>query len=106
MQIWDPRTNPVGSGGLYNNQIHPSNPLVVADHPPGAWNTFRIIMRGEIVTVWLNEQLVVDHVPMENYWERGKPIYPRGSIELQSHGGPLWFRNIYVKRPESTTNTK
>jgi hypothetical protein len=95
VQIWD---NPVGSGGLYNNKLHPSNPLVVADHPPGEWNHFRIVMQGQTVTVWLNGRLVVDHVPMENYWERAKPIYPEGAIELQNHGSLLEFRNIYVKR--------
>jgi len=98
VQIWDARTNPEGSGGLFNNKGHPSHPLVVADKPPGEWNTFRIILRGDIVTVWLNGQLVVDHVPMENYWDPTRPLYRQGSIELQSHGGPLWFRNIFVKR--------
>ncbi|HVP91564.1 MAG TPA: family 16 glycoside hydrolase, partial [Terriglobales bacterium] len=32
-----------------------------------------------------------------NYWERAKPIYPAGQIELQAHGNPLWFRNIYIR---------
>jgi hypothetical protein len=91
VQIWD---NPIGSGGLYNNQKNPHDPLVVADKPVGEWNTFHIRMVGEKVTVWLNEKLVVDNVTLENYWERSKPIYALGAIELQNHGGPLWFRNI------------
>ncbi len=94
VQIWD---NPEGSGGLYNNQKHPSKPLVVADHKIGEWNTLEIRMVGERVTVHLNGVLVVDDVPMENYWERDKPIYPRGQIELQSHGSTLWFRNIFLR---------
>lgn len=94
VQIWD---NPLGSGGLYNNQRHASRPLIVADRPPGEWNTFRIRMVGERVTVYLNGLLVVDDTPLENYWERGRPIYPRGPIELQSHGGPLWFRRLYIR---------
>lgn len=98
VQIWDPRMNPAGSGGLYNNKINPSQPLVVADKPVGEWNTFRIVMKGDVVSVWLNDKLVVDRVPMENYWQSGKPLPTRGSIELQSHGGKLWFRNILVKR--------
>jgi hypothetical protein len=93
VQIWD---NPIGSGGLYNNKRGPSKPLVVADKPVGEWNTFRIRMVGERVWVWLNEKLVTDGVVLENYWERDKPIYPRGQIELQAHGGELWFRNIQV----------
>jgi len=94
VQIWD---NPIGSGGLYNNQQNPSQPLQHADHPVGEWNTFRILMRGEKVTVYLNGVLVVDHVTMENYWERDQPIYPTGPIELQSHGNTLYFKNIYIK---------
>ncbi|MGE5359693.1 MAG: DUF1080 domain-containing protein, partial [Bacteroidales bacterium] len=58
VQIWDTaRTDvgaEVGSGGLYNNQKNPSKPLVVADNPVGEWNTFRITMIGEKVTVFLN----------------------------------------------------
>ncbi len=94
VQIW---VHDFGSGGLYNNKKNQSKPLKNADHPPGIWNRFRIIMIGEKVTVFLNDELVVDKVPLENYWERNKPIYEKGSIELQSHGGPLSFRNIFVR---------
>jgi hypothetical protein len=94
VQIWD---NPIGSGGLYNNQKNPSKPLVVADNPIGQWNSFRIKMVGEKVSVWLNGKLVVDDVVLENYWERDKPIYPTGSLELQNHGNTLWFKNVYVR---------
>ncbi len=101
VQIWDTsRTNvgaQVGSGGLYNNQKGPSKPLKVADKPVGQWNTFHIIMVGDLVTVYLNDVLVVDKVVMENYWERDKPIYPVGQIELQSHGSNLYFRNVFIR---------
>lgn len=97
VQIWDPAQWPEGSGGFYNNQIHPKDPLVCADNPIGEWNTFRIRMIGERVTVFLNDRLVVDNVVMENYWERDKPIYPSGQIELQHHNSPLWFRNIFIR---------
>jgi hypothetical protein len=94
VQIWD---NPIGSGGLYNNEKHPKDPTKVADKPVGQWNTFHIIMRGDIVTVYLNGELVVDKVPLENYWEKGKPLPAKGPIELQHHGDKLWFKNIYIK---------
>ena len=96
MQIWDPKANPVGSGGLFNNQKNPSKPSKVADKPVGEWNTFRIKMVGDKVYVHLNDQLVVDNVTMENYWERDKPIYPAGQIELQNHGNTLYFKNVYI----------
>jgi hypothetical protein len=101
VQIWDPVAGidqaKVGSGGLYNNQKNPSKPPVVADKPAGEWNTFRIRMIGELVSVWLNGQLVVDNVVMENYWDRARPIYPRGQLELQTHGGEIRFRNIFIR---------
>jgi HEAT repeat protein len=98
VQIWDPAQWPEGSGGLYNNQNGPAKPLRVADSPVGEWNTFFIRMRGDRVTVYLNSALVVDDVVMENYWERGKPIYSQGQIELQAHSTPLYFRNISIRK--------
>jgi hypothetical protein len=95
VQIWD---NPIGSGGLYNNERHASRPLAVADRPAGEWNAMRIRMIGERVSVWLNGVLVVDDTVLENYWERDRPIYATGPIELQSHGNRLEFRDIFVKR--------
>jgi len=97
VQIWDTAQWPEGSGGLYNNMKGPSKPLAVADYPIGEWNSFRIKMVGDQVTVYLNNVLVVDNVVMENYWERDKPIYPTGQIELQAHSTPLHFRNIYIR---------
>jgi len=102
VQIWCRKE---GSGGLYNNRKHPRKPLVAADRPPGQWNTFYIKMVGERVTVHLNGKCVVNNVVMENYWQRDKPIYPKGAIELQSHGSKLYFRKIWVReipRPAAT----
>jgi len=94
VQIWD---RAEGSGGLYNNQKNPRNPTKAADNPVGQWNTFYIKMIGERVTIKLNGELVVDNVVLENYWERDKPIYPTGQIELQNHGNTLWFKNVYIR---------
>jgi hypothetical protein len=97
VQIWDASKRTEGSGGLYNNKENPSKPITCADNPVGQWNTFRIKMVGEKVSVWLNGELVVDDTVLENYWERDKPIYPTGQIELQNHGNTLYFKNIYIK---------
>ena len=101
VQIWDiTRVEDgaqVGSGGLYNNKKNRSTPLKVADNPVDEWNTFRITMIGEKVTVYLNGVLVVDNVTLENYWDRTIPIFPKGAIELQAHGTNLAFRDVYVK---------
>jgi hypothetical protein len=97
VQIWDPNQWKIGSGGLYNNQKHPSKPTAIADRPIGKWNTFCIKMVGDKVTVKLNGKTVVDKVVLENYWERAEPIYGKGQIELQNHGSTLWFKNIYLR---------
>jgi len=94
VQIWD---KPVGSGGLFNNQKHPAEPLVRADRPVGQWNAIAVRMVGERVSVKLNGRLVVDNTIMENYNDRGKSIPSTGSIELQKFAGPLYFRRIYIR---------
>jgi alpha-L-rhamnosidase len=106
VQIWD-YTEPSyakmgadkGSGGLWNNS--PGNPgkdpLVRADNPIGQWNTFRIIQVGARTTVYLNGKLVVDHAPMENYWDRNTAIPAKGPIQLQTHGSEIRWRNIKVR---------
>jgi len=107
VQIWDTsRTDvgaEVGSGGLYNNQKHPSKPLKLADNAIGDWNNFHIIMKGDRVTVYLNGVLVTDNVILENYWNRSIPIFPEEQIELQAHGTHVAYRDIYIReipRPE------
>lgn len=101
VQIWDNARvkvgAQVGSGGLYNNQVHESKPLKVADKKLGEWNTFHIIMKADRVTVYLNGELVTDNVILENYWDRKMPIFAEEQIELQAHGSPVSYRNIYIK---------
>lgn len=104
IQIWDTENvreskngADKGSGALWNNQKSGNRPLVKADNPIGQWNTFFIRMVGDKVTVYLNDKLVLDNVVMENYWDRKQPIFPTGQIELQNHGGPLWFKNVYLR---------
>ncbi|MFZ4261169.1 family 16 glycoside hydrolase [Sphingobacterium sp. HJSM2_6] len=101
IQIWDiSRTNvgaQVGSGGLYNNTKHAKDPIKVADNALGEWNNFKIRMIGDNVWVWLNGELVVDNVPLENYWDRNQSIFPKEQIELQAHGSRVWYRDILIK---------
>ncbi len=108
VQIWDinqlddvkkPDRHPrLGSGGLFNNtpKTPGRDPLVVADKPFGEWNAFRIRQIGARTWVWLNGKLVVDGNVMENYWDKAKPLPEKGPIMLQTHGGEIRWRNIFV----------
>src|SRR5438067_1533041 len=115
VQIWDPNQkfdpkNPtrrphLGSGGLFNNNPDSPgrDPLVLADRPFGEWNSFRILQVGERTTVYLNGKLVVDFARLENYWGKQAKLNPlpplpkTGRILLQTHGGEIRWRNIFVR---------
>ncbi len=107
VQIWDPANpdqnkygNQKGSGGLWNNSGRGKSgkdPLILADRPIGAWNTFFIRMQGERATIYLNGQKVVDRAILENLWEPTHPIPRTEQIELQNHGNTLSFKNVYLR---------
>jgi hypothetical protein len=109
VQIWDkhqvfdekkPDRKPhLGSGGLFNNTpgAPGRDPLVLADKPFGEWNSFRIRQIGAVTWVWLNDKLVVNGAVMENYWDRKQPLPAKGPIMLQTHGGEIRWRNIFVR---------
>ena len=106
VQIWDSTEKEKsnlgadkGSGGLWNNSpgAPGKDPLVLADRPFGEWNAFRVLMVGARVSVWLNDKLVVDHALMENYYDRKTPIPARGPIQLQTHGGEIRWRHVYLQ---------
>lgn len=109
IQIWDwnqpddpkkPDRRPrLGSGGLFNNTPNTPgrDPSVHADRPFGEWNKFRIRQVGARTWVWLNERLVVDGAEWENFWDRTKPLPAKGPLMLQTHGGEIRWRNIFVR---------
>jgi hypothetical protein len=109
VQIWDknqvfdpakPTRRPhLGSGGLFNNtpDTPGRDPLVLADKDFGEWNSFRIRQIGARTWVWLNDKLVVDGAPMENYPDKAAPYPAKGPIMLQTHGGEIRWRNLFVR---------
>jgi len=97
-----------GSGGLWNNSkgAPGKDPLVLADKPFGEWNSFRIVQIGDRTSVWLNGKQVVDQAPMENFWDREQPLLAKGPIQLQTHGGEIRWRNIFIREiPTEEANT-
>lgn len=111
VQIWDSTEQDKfslgadkGSGGLWNNSpgAPGKDPLVLADKPFGEWNSVRVIMVGSRVSVWLNSKLVVDHAILENFFDRTTPVLPKGPIQLQTHGGEIRWRNLFLREIGTT----
>jgi hypothetical protein len=107
VQIWDTTKEggkwnlgaDKGSGGLWNNTKGAAgkDPLVHADKPFGEWNSFRILQVGERTTIWLNGKLVVEHARLENFWNRKAALLGKAPILLQTHGGEIRWRNVFVR---------
>lgn len=107
VQIWDSTEEggkwdigaDKGSGGLWNNSkgAPGKDPSVLADKPFGEWNHFRIVQVGDRTSVWLNGEHVVDNAVMENFWDREQPLFAKGPIQLQTHGGEIRWRNIFIR---------
>lgn len=92
-----------GSGGLWNNSKGAlgKDPTVRADKAFGEWNRLRIVQVGARTSVWLNGWQVVNHAIMENFWDRSRAHFPKGPIQLQTHGGEIRWRNIFLKELSS-----
>ncbi len=108
VQIWDyteqakfPLGSDKGSGGLWNNSpgAPGKDPLVLADKPFGEWNHFRIVMVGSRVWVWLNDKQTVNGAILENYYDKARklPVPPKGPLQLQTHGGEIRWRNLFIR---------
>jgi prepilin-type processing-associated H-X9-DG protein len=92
-------------------------PLVNASRPPGEWQTYDIVFHrpqfdaaGHVVaparmTVFQNGVLVQDNVALSGptAYQR-RPPYQRHAdalpIQLQDHGNPVRFRNIWARKLE------
>ena len=81
---------PIGSGEVYGYRMDEKMPAEVrqgvtpkvnADKNIGEWNTFKITMKGERMTVELNGVVVIDNALLP-----GLPA--SGPIGLQHHGSP------------------
>lgn len=101
---------PIGSGEVYGYRMDEKmppevrrgvTPKVNADKNIGEWNTFKITMKGDRMSVELNGILVIDNALLPE-------IPESGPIGLQHHGSKkdgewnsppslVQFKNIYIK---------
>ncbi len=102
-QVFDPlrpdRRPHLGSGGLFNNtpKTLGRDPIEKVDKPFGQWNTFRIKQIGARTWVTYNNRQVVDGAMFEPYFDKTQPFPQRGPIMLQTHGGEIRWRNIFIR---------
>jgi hypothetical protein len=90
---------PVGSGEITafrtNKQLSPAvraavTPKEVADAPLGKWNRFLITLKGDRVSVTLNNKRIIDDAQLPN-------VPKRGPIGLQHHNEVVEFANLFIR---------
>jgi len=95
LNIWN---HPMGSGDFETLHTDESIPAAVrrallpkskADVPPGKWNRFFITLKGDRVTVVLNDQTVIDDAQLPG-------IPAEGPIGLQYRGDEVEFANLFI----------
>ena len=96
------RESSLNACGAVYNAIAPTS---MAINKPGLWNSYRILLEGDTLNVWLNgvrihEDQKLDDRGMFRSPEQKLPLNARlttGYIALQDHGNPVHFRTIRIK---------
>ena len=90
---------PIGSGEVYGYRTDAGmspdvrrgvTPKVKADNRLGEWNRFHITLRGDRLTVRLNDKLVLENAQLPG-------IPEQGPLGLQHHGSPIEFANLFIR---------
>ncbi|MDD2347047.1 MAG: DUF1080 domain-containing protein [Kiritimatiellae bacterium] len=114
--------NPNYADGQAASVYAENPPMVNACRKPGEWQTYDIVFHQPIwegetlkwpgsVTVFHNGVLVQDHWEMEGLTThcRRRPLKPHANklpLQLQDHGSPVRFRNIWLREiPSRYANT-
>jgi hypothetical protein len=114
--------NPNYADGQAGSVYAENPPMVNASRKPGEWQTYDIVFHQPVwegeklkwpgsVTVFHNGVLVQDHWEMEGLTThcRRRPLAPHANklpLQLQDHGNPVRFRNIWLREiPSRYANT-
>ena len=90
---------PVGSGEVYGYRTDGSQtpevragvtPKEKADHLLGEWNRTMITIKGDRLTVLINDKKVIDKAQLPK-------VPAKGKIALQHHGASIDFANLWIK---------
>ena len=85
-EVWEYRTDPKMSPDVRRACM----PLKRADKPPGEWNDMVIAVRGDVLSVTLNGDLVIRDARLP-----GLPA--RGPIGLQHEHGAIEFKDLRIR---------
>jgi hypothetical protein len=89
-----------GSGAIYDVVT----PMFNMARPAGEWNSYDIRVQEHEVAVTMNGWLVVHAdflkmtMPIGKFKTPFAKLPPEGLIQLQDHGGEVWFRNLRLKK--------
>ena len=113
VQVLDSYDNPTYADGLCGAMYGQNPPLVNACAKPGEWNIYDIIWKAPTfegdalvtppyITVIHNGVLIQNHYELKGrtthkQWIGWKAHPAKGPIQLQDHGDPVRFRNIWVR---------
>ena len=116
IQILDSYENATYPDGQAAALYGRSKPLVNACRKPGEWQSYDVVFHrpifenGQVVkratfTVFHNGVLAQDHIELSGGtgWRGSHAITPytphgdKGPIELQDHGNPVMFRNVWIR---------
>lgn len=94
------------TGSCFGMYTSPTSKKV---HPLGQWNTSKIVVMGNHIEHWLNNEKLFEYEINSGEWRKLKSegkwkdevAYgqkEKGFIVLQDHKSEAWFRNIFIKQ--------
>lgn len=126
LQVLDSHENQTYADGMAGGIYGQYPPLANPTRPPGEWQTYDVVFHAPTydgskmtkpatITVFFNGVLVQDHMKLIGpVNHKALTKYPdkhpeKGPLQLQDHGNPVRFRNIWVrelpKKPAAPTKS-
>lgn len=76
------------AGRMLGPNASGTHPVVEHQKPPGEWNLWRIVAKGDRVALWCNERPA---------WNTGRLTKRRGSVGLRGDGTPLEYKLLQIR---------
>ena len=97
---------PIRQTASFYDVLPPTKPRKL--HPPGEWNSSRVVVRGAHVEHWLNGEKVLEYelesdelkaaIAASKFKDaKGFGTRTKGHLMLTDHGDECWFRNVRLR---------